>query len=121
MEKVFIMCEQFIGSKRMDTGHKIRCIRSLETQIKRDLHELDKLWEKVDNGKIDEIEIDELLEKISWIKAGLKKFMEYRNEDIEGVLWLDTERIVKDLQAKENRIEKIKGSVSKETEYSHLR
>ena len=115
------MYRESINERYADTSHKLRWIRSIETQIKRDWDRLNQQWQKVDNGKIDEIDIDELLKIISWVKAGLKKFLEYRNEDIEGVLWVDTERIAKDLQAKENRIEKIKGSVSKETEYSHLR
>ena len=105
-DKICVMYGEFINERYADTGYKLRWIRSIEKQIKRDYAELNQLWKKTDIDKKGDIEIDELLEKISWIKAGLKNFMEYRNEDIEGVLWLDTERIVKDLQAKENRIEK---------------
>jgi len=115
------MYGEFINESCADTGYKMRCIKSLIAQTKKDYAELNQLWQKVDNDKIDEIDIDELLKKISWVKQGLKIYRKYRNKDIEGVLWMDTERIAKDLQAKENRIEKIKGSVSGETEYSHLR
>jgi hypothetical protein len=99
----------------------MRCIKSLIAQIKKDYAELNQLWRKVDTDKIDEIEIDVLLKKISWVKQGLKMFREYKNKDVEGVLWVDAEHIVKDLQVKENQILKIIGSVSNETEYSHLR
>ena len=112
---------EFINEWCADTGYKMRCMKSLIAQIKKDYVELNQLWQKVDNDKIDEIDIDELLKKISWVKQGLKKFIEYRNKDIESVLWVDAEQIVKDLQVKENRIIKIIGSVPKERDYSHLR
>ena len=111
----------FINERHVDTGYRIRCMRSLMAQIKKDYAELNQLWQKVDNDKIGKIEIDELYKKISWVKQGLKKFIEFRNKDVEGVLWVDEEQIVKDLQVKENKIIKIIGSVPKEREYSHLR
>ena len=46
-------------------------------------------------------------------------FSEYRN--VEGVVWVNAENIVKDLQVKENQIKKIKMTVPKERDYSHLR
>jgi hypothetical protein len=110
----------FINECCADTGYKMRCLKSLIAQIKKDYAELNQLWQKVDNDKIGEIDIDELLKKISWVKQGLKMFQEKRNKDIEGVLWVDIEHIAKDLQVKENGIIKIIKSVSKETEYSHL-
>ena len=112
---------EFINERCADTGYKMRCIKSIIAQTKKDYAELNQLWQKVDNNKIGEIEIDEVLKKISWVKQGLKKFIEYRNKDIESVLWVDEEQIVKDLQVKENRIIKIIRSVYNETEYSHLR
>ncbi len=120
-EKSQNMNGEFINEWCADTSYKIRCIESLIAQTKRDYAELKQLWQKVDNDKIGEIEIDELLKKISWVKQGLKKFMEYRNKGIEGVLWVDAEEIVKNLQVKENKIIKIKMSVPKERDYSHLR
>ena len=104
-----------------DTGYNIRCIESLVSQAKKDYAELNQLWQKFDNDKIGKIEIDELLKKISWVKQALDLFIEYRNKDIEGVLWVDAEYIAKDLQVKEDRIIKIIESVSNETEYGHLR
>ena len=113
------MNEEFINECCTDTGYKMRCMKSLIAQTKKDYAELNQLWQKVDSDKIDEIEIDELLKKISWIKQGLKKFIEYRNKDIEGVLWVDAEQIVKDLEIKENQIIKIIGSVLNKRDYSH--
>jgi hypothetical protein len=110
---------EFINECCANTGYKMRCIESLIAQIKKDYAELNRLWQKVDNDKIDEIDIDELLKKISWVKQGLKKFIEYRNKDIESVLWVDAEQIVKDLEIKENRIIKIIGSVLNKRDYSH--
>ena len=112
---------EFINENCADTGYKMRCMKSLIAQIKKDYAELNQLWQKVDNDKINEIDVDELLKKISWVKQGLKMIREYRNKGIEGVLWVDAEQIGKDLQVKENRIIKIIGSVPKEREYSHLR
>ena len=104
-----------------DTGYNIRCIESLISQTKKDYAELNQLQQKFDNNKIGEIEIDELLKKISWVKQELNIIIEFRNKDVEGVLWVDAEHIAKDLQVKEDRIIKIIRSVSNETEYSHLR
>lgn len=99
----------------------MRFIKSLIAQTKQDYAELNHLWQKVDSDIIGEIEIDELLKKISWVKQELNLFIKLRNKDIEGVLWVDAECIAKDFQVKENRIIKIITSVSNETEYSHLR
>jgi hypothetical protein len=121
MEKIHVMYGDFINERYTDTGYKLRCMRSLIAQTKKDYAELNQLWQKVDSDKIAEIEIDELLNKISWVKQGLKMIREYRNKGIEGVLWVDAEQIVKDLQVKENKIIKIKMSVPKERGYSHLR
>ena len=112
---------KFINEWCADTSYKIRCIESLISQTKKDYAELIQLWQKFDNNKIGEIEIDELLKKISWVKQGLKMIREYRNKGIEGVLWVDAEYIAKDLQFKENRIIKVIESVSNKTENSHLR
>jgi hypothetical protein len=112
---------EFINELSADTGYKMRCMRNLIAQTKKDYAELNQLWQKVDSDKIAEIKIDELLKKISWVKQGVKMIREYRNKSIEGVLWVDAEQIVKDLQVKENKIIKIKMSVPKEREYSHLR
>ena len=110
---------EFINENCADTGYKMRCMKSLIAQIKKDYAELNQLWEKVENDKINEIDVDELLKKISWVKQGLKMFSEYRN--VEGVVWVNAENIVKDLQVKENQIKKIKMTVPKERDYSHLR
>ncbi len=112
---------EFINEWCADISYKMRFIESLIAQTKKDYAELNQLWQKFDNNKIGDIEIDELLKKISWVKQELNIFIELRNKDIEGVLWSDAEQIVKDLQVKENRIIKIISSVSNETEYSHLR
>jgi hypothetical protein len=104
-----------------DNAYRIKHTRSLLAQIKKDYAELNQLWERFNSDKIGKIEIDELLKKISWVKEGLKEFIKYRNKDVEGVLWVDAGQIVKDLEVKENQIINIIGSVSSETEYSHLR
>jgi hypothetical protein len=93
---------KFINEWCADTGYKIRYIESIIAQTKKDYAELNQLWQKVDSDEIGEIEIDELLKKISWVKQGLKIYIEYRNKDIEGVLWVDAEQIGKDLHVKEN-------------------
>ena len=112
---------EFINENCADTGYKMRCIKSLIAQTKKDYAELNHVWQKVDNDKTGEIDIDELLKKISCVKQGLIMYREYRNKDIEGVLWVEEEQIGKDLQVKENQIKKIKMTVPKERDYSHLR
>lgn len=99
-----------------DPGYKMRYMRSLEAQVKKDYGELNQLWAGFNNDKIGEIEFDELLKKISRVKQELNIFIELRNNDIEGVLWVDVEDIVKDLQVKENQITKIIRSVSDKKE-----
>ena len=111
------MYGEFQNEKYTDTGHKMRSVKSLTVQIKNDYAELNQLWQKVDYDKISEIEIDELVKKISWIKKGLKILKEFQIKDIEGVLWLDAGQIEKDLKVKENQI-KIIGSVQNEKDYS---
>ena len=112
---------EIINEWYADTRYKIRCIKSLIAQTQNDYAELNQLWQKFDNDKISKIEIDELLKKISWVKQELNIFIEFRNKDIEGVLWADTDFIAKDLQVKENQLIKITRSVSDETKHSHLR
>ena len=106
---------EFINECCADTGYKMRSIKSLIAQTKKDYAELNQLWQKVDNDKIGEIDFDDLFKKISWVKQGLKMIGKYRNKDIEGVLWVGAEQIVKDLQVKEYRIMEIISSVSNET------
>ena len=115
------MNSEFKNQWCADTGYKIRFIESLISQAKKDYAELNQHWQKFDNNKIGEIEIDELLKKISWVKQELNIFIEFRNKDVEGVLWGDAEYIAKDLQVKENQLIKIIRFVSDETEYVHLR
>ena len=43
------MCGECINEWSADTSYKMRCMRSLETQIKKDSAELTQLWQKVDN------------------------------------------------------------------------
>ena len=89
--------------------------------MKKDHAELNQLWAGFNNDNTGEIEIDELLKKISWLKQELNLFIESGSSDIESVLWVDAEEIVKDLQVKENHIVEIIRLISDKNRYSHLR
>ena len=96
-------------------------MKSLMIQIREDHRELNRLWERFEKEPGDISEIDELVRVLSWLKEGLDVFEEVKKKDIEGLSWGELQSIKMDGRDKEIELKKILFSVSKETEYSHLR
>ena len=83
-----------------ESGYRIRCMRSLAEQVKNDFADLTILLERLESGKLDISEIEQIFKKISWIKQGLNIIKKLRMVDIEGVLWGEIEQIESDVVSK---------------------
>ena len=81
-----------------DSGYRIRCMRSLNEQIKSEYADLNSFL-KIKSGGRDILATDEVLEKISRIKQALKVFDRLQMMDIEGVFSTEVEAIKKDIRA----------------------
>jgi hypothetical protein len=110
-----------------ESGYRIRAMKSLIVQLREDHKDLNRKWKKFKEGVIaeekgkDKSKEEEILRILSWVKEGLRVLEELRKRGIEGVIWGEIEDIEKDIKDKEMIIKMIPLSVSKETEYSHLR
>ena len=104
-----------------DNGYRIRFTESIIEQLKKDFSDLNGLMEKLKIGRIKRSELDEILQKISWIKAGLKIYNKMKYGYIEGVLSGDVKDIEKNMIEIENNIKMTKTAVSKEKLITHLR
>ena len=102
-------------------GYKVRSMKSLMIQIREDHAELNRLWGRFKKGPSNISEIDELARILSWLKEELDVFEGLKKEDIEGLSWGEIEDIIRDVRDKELELKKILLSVSRETEFSHLR
>ena len=108
--------ERFYKEKlQSDYGYRIRFTESIIEQLKKDFSELNRLIKKSNFTNIKSSEIDEMLEKISWIKIGLKNFNEMKYGHIEGMLCGGVTDIEKHMIEIENNIKMIKTTISKET------
>jgi len=63
--------------------------------------ELNRVWERFEEGTIDVPGIDEAVGLISSIREELRALEDLRREDIEGVLWTGLDDIRRDLSDKE--------------------
>ena len=94
---------------------KIRCMRSLVTQIKKDHADIGRLWKKYGKDQITLSDIDQFLEKIAWLRKSLSRFQRLRNDGIEGFIWCGTEQIEIDVQSNMEKIGTISAIVFGET------
>lgn len=70
-----------------DKGHKIRHIKNIIEQIKRDFSDLNGLMERLKSGIINSSEIQGMTQKISWIKQEINMLEKLNSKNIEGILW----------------------------------
>ena len=98
-----------------DKGYRIRCMRSLLKQMKEDYTHFRRLWERIEKGSTDRLEIEELIKVLSWIKQGLHSFEELRKKGIEGVFDGEIRKINNDINNKEMSIRLLIYSISIET------
>jgi hypothetical protein len=81
-----------------ESGYRIRCMHSLAEQIKSDFAELNGLMKKLNTGSLDICEMEQILQKIPWIKQSLYILKKLRIIDIEGVIWGQIGKIEKDVE-----------------------
>jgi hypothetical protein len=67
--------------------YKIRCLQSLAEQVKNDFADVTVLLERFESGTLDISEIEQILQKISWIKESLSMLNKLNMTNIEGVVW----------------------------------
>ena len=79
------MFRENLDGLRVEQGYKMRCMRSLHKQIKKDYDECHRLWEKLKNGTISIAEKDELSRVTCWLKQGLKLNKDWRKSGIEEI------------------------------------
>jgi hypothetical protein len=73
-------------------------MRSLTEQVKRDFADLTMLLERLRSGKLNISEIEQINQKISWIKESLKMLNKFKMINIEGVLWGKIHKIQDDVE-----------------------
>ena len=73
-------------------------MHGLAEQVKNDFAELNGLMKKLSTGPLDIFEMEQILQKISWIKQGLNMLKKLRMIDIEGVIWSEIDKIEKDVE-----------------------
>ena len=104
-----------------EKDYRIRCMKNLVIQLKEDQAYCNRLWKRFKKGPGDKSEIEELVRVLSWLKKGINTFEELRKKGIEGISWGEIKKMEKDMEDKEIHIKLFLLSVSKETEYCHLR
>ena len=108
-----------IGDLYNKRGYRIRCMRDLVDQIKEDYRCFKTLFKRLERGECDISLIEELVRVLSWLKQGLNTFKEMKNDQIEGVLSGDINRIDQDIQEKEMHLKLFLYSISMESESTH--
>ena len=80
-----------------ESGYRIRCMHGLAEQVKNDFADLTMLLERLESGILDISEIEQILQKISWIKESLSMLNKLKMINIEGVVWGEIEQIENDV------------------------
>jgi hypothetical protein len=62
-------------------------MHSLAEQVKNDFADLTMLLERLESGTLNISEIEQILQKISWIKKSLSMLHKLKMTNIEGVVW----------------------------------
>jgi len=102
-----------------EKGYRIRCMKSLIGQIKRDHAHFKRLCERLEKGETDFALIQEVQGVLSWLKQGLDVFKEMRKAGIEGVSWGEISQIDQEIKDKELHLKLFLYSISMETENIH--
>ena len=89
------------------SGYRIRCMKSLIEQIRRDHRECMSLWERFEKGELYRHEEEELIRTMSWLREGLKLLSRMRQRGIESVYWGEIEEIEREIRSKEMNIKMI--------------
>jgi hypothetical protein len=73
-------------------------MHSLAEQVKNDFAELNGLMKQLSTDPLDICEMEQILQKIPWIKQSLNMLEKLRMIDIEGVIWGEIDKIKKDVE-----------------------
>jgi hypothetical protein len=82
-------------------------MRSLTEQVKRDFSDLTMLLERLGSGPLDISEIEQIYQRISWIKESLNMINKLKMINIEGVLWGEINKIQDDVERIESVFMKV--------------
>ena len=89
-----------------DNGYRIRCIKSIIEQLKKDYSDLNGSKKKMRSGVINSPGMEEILQQISWIKQEVNILRKLDSNNIEGILWgeiIEIEKKVIDMEMKIKR------------------
>ena len=88
-------------------GSRIRCVRSLIEQIKKDHEELNRLWKQRERGLGEESNEEEIGRVLSWLRQEIGLYKELGNIGIERISLGEIEEIEKDVKDKEKAMMKV--------------
>ena len=100
------MVVNFLNNIDNECGYRIRYLHSLAEQVRNDFADLTMLRERLESGTLDISEIEQIDQKISWIKQDLNLFNKLNIIDIEGVIWPEIAQIENDVEHIEMRFYK---------------
>jgi hypothetical protein len=80
-----------------DKGYRIRCMRGLVEQIKRDYVECKRLWKRQECGTSEHAQEEDLRRSMAWLREELRVFKELRRRGIEGVTCAGMDEIERDV------------------------
>ena len=89
-----------------EKSYRIRCMKSLIEQLKKDYSNLNRLIKRLKSDVINSPEMEEILQQISWIKQEVNILRKLDSNNIEGILWgeiIEIEKKVIDMEMKIKR------------------
>jgi len=99
--------DSFVREKlHNEESYRIRCMKSLIEQLKKDYSNLNKSIKKLKSDVINSPGMEEILQQISWIKREVNILRKLDSNNIEGILWgeiIEIEKKVIDMEMKIKR------------------
>ena len=99
--------DSFVREKlHNEKSYRIRCMKSLIEQLKKDYSNLNKSIRKLKSDVINSPGMEEILQQISWIKREVNILRKLDSNNIEGILWgeiIEIEKKVIDMEMKIKR------------------
>ena len=78
-----------------EKSYRIRCMKSLIEQLKKDYSNLNRSIKRLKSDVINSPEMEEILQQISWIKQEVNILRKLDSNNIEGILWGEIKEIEK--------------------------
>lgn len=89
--------------------YRVRYQQSLIQQIKADYLELNRRWDRFQNGKRNIEDSEQILERIAWIRKSMSEIEDINKNDIEGINWGDMKKIDENIKSMKCKIIRIIG------------